>query len=216
MTPDPTVPRDFEEAYENLVELVASISRGELSHEILPEKVDEYRAGDCRGSSTLAGAALRALRYDLASRSFREGPEAVSEDLQALSHIEVVLEPGPPIESQEPGSSSVREATETAEILEVSLPEQLREAMPNGRGFRMGDLQIIFEPTQGPPYGHMSVSHPSRYPTYEELTRAAEAPGGEQGKQPNLWMWLPKPEEAEGRQPNTVHLYVMPPEELLG
>jgi hypothetical protein len=219
MTPNPTVPRDFEEAYEDLVELVGSVSRGEISHEALPEKVDEWRAAGCRGSATLAGAALRALRYELASRGFEEGPEAVSEDLQALSHVEVVLEPGPATESQEPdfsrssGCSIANGGNEASEIVEVALAQQLREAMPNGKGFKMGEIQIIFEPTQGPPHGHMSVSHPNRYPTYEELSRAARAPGG---NQPNLWMWLPKPDEAQARQPNTVHLYVVPPEELLG
>jgi hypothetical protein len=219
MTPNPTVPRDFEEAYEDLVELVGSVSRGGSLGETLPEKVDEWRASDCRGSATLAGAALRALRYELATRGFREGPEAISEDLAALSQIETVLESAPPTESQEPGFSRFSGANggnEASEVVEVALPEQLREAMPNSRGFTMGEIQIIFEPTQGPPSAHMSVSHPSRYPTYEELSRAARAPGGELGKQPNLWMWLPKPDEAQERQPNIVHLYVVPPEELLG
>lgn len=102
---------------------------------------------------------------------------------------------------------------ETLEIVEVALPEQLRATMPNGRGFARGELQIIFEPSQGPPYGYMSVSHPRRYPTYEELCRAARASGG---PAPNLWIWLPKPEEEKDRQPNTVQLYVVPPEELVG
>lgn len=85
--------------------------------------------------------------------------------------------------------------------------------MPRGRGFRMGELQIIFEPTEGPPHGHLSVSHPRRYPTFEELSRAARAPDG---PPPNLWAWVPGPEQARGMQPNMVHLYVLPPEELLG
>lgn len=223
MTAVPEVPKDFEDAYGALVEFVGSVSRGEISREILPEKVDEWRAADCRGSTTLAGAALRALRYELASRGFREGADSVSGDLQALSHVEVVLEPGgSPTESQEPGFSRfsgcsiANGGNEAAEVVEVALPQQLREAMPNGRGFTIGEIQIILEPIQGPPYGHMSVSHPNRYLTYEELSRAARAPGGEVGKQPNLWMWLPKPDEAQERQPNTVHLYVVPPEELLG
>lgn len=206
----PEIPADFEHAYVSLVQLVGSISRNEVLQELLPETVDQWRAGDCRGSATLAWAAMRALRYELASKGIREGAERISGDLQSLSHVEVVLEGALPTENQEPYFSSANEA---AEIAEVALPEQLRDAMPNGRGFRMGELQIIFEPTHGPPHGHMSVSHPRRYPTYEELARAARAPGG---KQPNLWMWLPKPEEAQRLQPNTVHLYVMPPEELLG
>lgn len=204
------IPEDFGHAYVTLVQLVGSISRNEVSQEIFAETVDQWRAGDCRGSATLAGAALRALRYELASKGVKEGPEAVSEHLPALSQVEGMLEGSPATRTRESGFSSTNEA---AKIVEVALPEQLRDAMPNGRGFRMGELQIIFEPTQGPPHGHMSVSHPRRYPTYEELYRAARAPGG---KQPNLWMWIPKPEEAQKLHSNTVHLYVMPPEELLG
>lgn len=49
MTPNPTVPRDLEEAYEDLVELVGNVSRGDISRGTLPEKVDEWRASDGRG-----------------------------------------------------------------------------------------------------------------------------------------------------------------------
>lgn len=198
------IPEDFEDAYGGLVELVESISKGEISEELLPEKADEYRHAYCRGSATLAGAALRALRYELARRDLEEGAGDLSEDLRSLALIEAALEFAPSTHSA---------GNENAEIVEVALPEQLRDSIPGGRAFVMGELQILFEPTQGPPYGHMSVSHPNRYPTYEELSHAARAPGG---PEPNLWAWLPNPEEARGLQPNTVHLYVMPPEELLG
>lgn len=195
------VPQDFEAAYRGLVELVGRVSRAETPQEILGEEVDEWRRADCRGAATLAEAAIRALQYELASRGFEEGAETAGEDLVALGRIEALLQPPPSTGDEAP------------RIVEVALPEQLRERMPNGRGFRMGEIQIIFEPTEGPPHGHLSISHPTRYPTYEELSRAALAPGG---PPPNLWMWLPKPEQAQRMHPNTVHLYVLPPEELLG
>lgn len=199
------IPEDFEEAYGGLVELVESISREEASEELLHEKADEYRHAHCRGSAVLAGAALRALRYEIARRDLQAGADSHSEELCSLARVEAALEGSPSTRSSADGESS--------EIVEVALPEQVREAMPNGRGFVMGELQILFEPSQSRPYGHMSVSHPNRYPTYEEMSKAARAPSG---LAPNLWAWLPKPEEARGLQPNTVHLYVMPPEELLG
>lgn len=95
----------------------------------------------------------------------------------------------------------------------MALPEKLRQAMPGSRGFRMGAIEIVFEPTQIPPHGHLSISHPSRYPTFAEVLRAAKAPGG---PPPNLWALVSKSEQAETMQPNTVHLYVLPPEELIG
>lgn len=205
------VPEDFADAYWGLVGLVRDldeVSRGEASQGSLAERADGWRASDCRGSATLAGAALRALRYELASRGLGEGSQGVAEDLRSLDLVQAAVEPPP-----QPPPSAHAAGNEASEAVEVALLKRLREAMPNGRGFVMGELQVIFEPTQGPPYGHMSVSQPSRYPTYEELSRAARAPGG---TAPNLWMRLPKPEEEKGRQPNTVHLYVMPPEELHG
>ena len=198
------IPDDFEAAYRVLDFLVESISLGELSDEVFAEKMEQYIQRPCRGSATLAGAAMRMLRYELARRELEEGEGRSSEHLRSLARVEAALEAVPSTHSAD---------NESAEIVEAALPEQVRESMPGGRAFVMGELQILFEPSQGPPYGHMSVSHPNRYPTYEELSHAARAPGG---PEPNLWAWLPKPEEGRGLQPNTVHLYVMPPEELLG
>lgn len=197
------IPEDFEAAYGGLVELVESIGSGEVSEELVPEKADEYRRAHCRGSAALAGAALRALRYELSSRGLQEGAASYPQELRSLALVEAALEPSPATHAA---------GNETSEIVEVALPEQLRETTPNGRGFVMGELQMIFEPSQGPPYGHMSVSHPRRYPTYEELRWAVRVPGG---PAPNLWIWLPNSEEEKGRQPNAVHLYVVLPEELV-
>lgn len=137
------IPEDFEAAYGGLVELVESFCSGELSKQLLPEKVDEYRQAHCRGSATLAGAALRALRYELSGEGLEEGSGSYPEELRSLTLVEAALEPIP---------STHGAGNETSEIVEVALPDQLRESMPNGRCFVMGELRIIFEPTQGPPY----------------------------------------------------------------
>ena len=200
------IPRDLDDAYEALVELVGRISRAEVAPETLGETVDEWRAADCRGAATLAGAAIRTLQYELATLGLSGGMEESVADLKSLKQVQTILE-----EPERTGADA--EANEQAEIVEVALPEDLWTTMQNGRGFRIGELQVIFEPSEGPPHGHLSVSHPYRYPTFDELLRAAQAPGG---PPPNLWAWVPKPAQHENMQPNIVHLYVLPPEGLLG
>lgn len=197
------IPRDFEGAYEGLVGLVGRISAGEAGEAAVREEVDRWRREDCRGAAALTKAATSTLRYELASRGLEEGPEAVSGETRALGRVETILNPP---EAETEGSR--------AEIVEVALPERFRQANPRARGYRMGPLQIIFEPTEGPPHGHLSVSHPDRYPTWEEIRRATQAPGG---APPNLWALVPKAgQEGTGLNRFTVHLYILPPEELLG
>lgn len=195
-----TVPEDFRRAYEALDGLVGRLAVGEPGGPRLREEVRRWRREDCRDATTLAKAAVLALRYELGSGALAGDPEGAAPRLRALAGVEALLEP--PAEGDEP------------EISRVNLPEALRRSVPNARGYRMGRFQILFEPSDGPPRGHLSVSHPSRYPTWEELLRAREAPGG---PPPNLWAWLPKPGEgATGANPYTVHLYVLPPREFLG
>lgn len=100
--------------------------------------------------------------------------------------------------------------------MEVALPEAFRAQPPKARGFRMGELQIIFESLKlpgGVSNGHLSVSHPTRYPTFDELLEARKAPGG---KVPSLWVWLPKPAEQERMHPYTLHIDVLPPKDRIG
>lgn len=135
------ISRDFEHAYESLVDLVGRISQGKIPQHALGEKVSEWEQADCHCAGTLAEAALKALRYELAKTGLEKGEGAVSADLRSLGRVEAALQ--------------------ASELREVPLPEQLRQAMPEGRGFRMGELQIVFEPSEGPPYGHLSVSYPT-------------------------------------------------------
>lgn len=204
-----TTSADFGRAYDGVVELVGRISAGEVRDEVLGEEIDAWRREDCRGASTLAEAATLALKYELAntgSGALAEGNEDLVERmrarLRAVSRVESSLRP--------PGSGPSDSGLD-AEIYPVALPEEMRSARPDAQGFVMGPLQIIFEPHQGPPHAHISVSHASRYPTWEEIQRAVTAPGG---PAPNLWAWLPNPEQDSGSY--TVNLYLLPPEELLG
>lgn len=191
--------------------------RAEVLNENLGEEIDAYVREGCRGSWTLARSAILAYRYELASEGLEEHREVGGEDdhgddpgeshdsvadsLRSLERIEQSLEPA----QADPGEQS--------KPVEVAVPEEFREQMPKARGFKMGELQIVFEQLDGPPYGHLSVSYPSRYPSFEELLRARTAPGG---SAPNLWAWLPAPDRIENMKPNTVHLYILPPKELLG
>jgi hypothetical protein len=194
------IPDGFEEAYDGLVELVGRVADGRIREEVLGEELDTWRRDDCRGAATLAEAATSALRYELASRGMSEGPDSVSEETRALGRVLAAL--GPP---GAPGEQ---------EIVEVVLPEEFRRRVPNACGFRMGELQIIFEPTEESLGAvHFSVSHPTRYPTWEELLRARAAPGG---PPPHLWAWLPKPGTDAGMNPYTLHLHLFPPEGLVG
>lgn len=195
------IPRDFEEAYDGLVVLVSRVAAGKVREEVLGEEVDVWRREDCRGAPTLVNGALHALRYELAKRDLRENRASASEETRALGLVQAVLEP--------PGATGDRE-----EIVEVAPPEELGRKLPNARVFRMGRLKIIFEPTtKALGVVHLSVSHPTRNPTWEELLRARTAVDG---PPPHLWAWLPKPGTGAGMDPYTRHLYFVPPEEFVG
>lgn len=201
-------PDAFTEAYEGLAALVMRISGGEVREEVLREQVDGWRRERCRGAATLAKAAILALRHELSDEGLREGAGAVAGSMRALQAVEEILEPPEASGTSRPGTA--------APVTEGALPEAMRRAAPRARGFRMGELQMIFEPMAGPhgiTNAHLSVSHPRRYPTFEELLLARKAPGGET---PNLWAWLPKPKEPAPMNRHTVHLYVAPPPDLLG
>lgn len=95
-------------------------------------------------------------------------------------------------------------------------PETFRETYPHARGFCLGEMQIIFEPQKlagGSSNGHLSVSHPSRYSTIEELFAIRYAPGR---KVTNLWVWLLKPEQQERTHPYSLHMDVIPPKDKIG
>lgn len=64
---------DFHTAYAGLLELVENISNNKVPQHVLDDKVGEWEQGDCRGSGTLAEAAVKALRYELAKTGLAKG-----------------------------------------------------------------------------------------------------------------------------------------------
>ena len=204
------VPEDFVRAYEDLVPLVGRIQAGNVPDPLVREEVDRWRGDSCLGSASLTRAAILALRHEIATEGLREkqGPNGpAARELRALARVERTL--SPPQES--------RDGREEPEIVEVAPPEALVERMPGGRTFRMGELQIVFNQTNEPPYGHLSVSHPTRYPTWEEILLARTAPGG---LTPNLFAFVPKEAGADAGAGSvtrrSVEIFVAPPVELMG
>jgi hypothetical protein len=56
------------------------------------------------------------------------------------------------------------------QIVEVPTLEPRIEDRDDCRYFRMGELEIIYyEPTQIDPSFNLGISHPSRYPTWDEM-----------------------------------------------
>lgn len=133
---------------------MGQIAAGRSHAEALGEEVGAWRREDCRGRATLAEAASSATRYELELRGLKDGPATVPEEMRALGRVRFVLE----------------RTTGEEEIVEVELAEDFMREHPKARGFRMGELKIGFEPTtKRDGVVHFLVSHPFRYPTWEEL-----------------------------------------------
>lgn len=151
------------------------INAGEIGEEVLREEVDRWRREDCKGAAALRRAATNALRYEWGSAGLRSGG-GVPDELRALGRVEEVLEPPEGELGQEQAP------------VEVAVPDALRQRLPNARVFRMGELQIILE--RGPEGLIISVSHPNRNPTWNEVLRARLAVGPDV---PALWALVPPP-----------------------
>ena len=197
--------KDFPVAYNGLLRLVGRISGEEVKHEALEEEVVRWFREDCQSGVFLRDAALFALRHELANRSrdMLAGDESEETLERARAYVEAL------------GTvhrSAGSRVEENLSPVELTLPEEHRKAHPRGRAFEMGDLRIFFETFDGPPAAYLSISHSSRYPTWEELQRAADAPGG---VRPNLWALLPK-SSPEGGISRIIELYAFPPDELIG
>lgn len=201
------IPEDFARAYEGLVGLVGRVSGPEAASGRLGEAVDRWRAEHCGNSAVLSRAAAYALRHELGRRGL-EGDRGVRDALEVLEAAQGLLEPAP-----DPMPDG------TPQIVEVPLPAHLRRVMPEGRAFRMGELQVLGELRSG----HLSVSHPSRLPALEEIETFLRRAGDDlwrdprpNGARPTLWAMIPKPELAGKLRGKTVHLYVVPPRRLVG
>lgn len=189
------VPRDLEQACRGLRVLVGRIARGGIGEEVLREEVDRWKREDCKGAAALRKAANFSLRYELASEGLRSGG-GVPDELRALGRVEEILEPpeGGDLDGEVP--------------VEVALSEDLRRRLPGAHGFRMGELQIILE--RGSEGLVISVSHPNRNPTWDELRRASLAAGP---GVPALWALMQSPGSPPraGGTRGTVYLRENPP-----
>ncbi|CAN5585134.1 hypothetical protein BH24ACT22_BH24ACT22_15800 [soil metagenome] len=72
MTITEQIPEDFEGAYEGLLELAQRVSYVGASEEAVRKQVDDWRIQKCRGSRSLAKAAISALRHQIDARISEE------------------------------------------------------------------------------------------------------------------------------------------------
>lgn len=83
--------------------------------------------------------------------------------------------------------------------------KEIRSPLPYTKAFRWGDLSVI---TAEEPTGwHISISHPHRYPSWDEIkaARYTLCP-----KEITMAMYLPPPDEFVNLHPNCFHLYQVP------
>ena len=173
-------------AYEGLCALVseaaltteqhAASARGGEGGKI---KVREWYEETCRGNPKLAGAARLALEYELASSGDDE--ESALLKLRTLNGLWHAAFEGP-------GEAA------SDEPVEVRLPERTRRRTPGARGFRMGELSIMAE--EESTGWHLSVSHPSRYPSLDEMFRSWRATGTDATE--GLWCFAGRPGTVQG------------------
>jgi len=89
--------------------------------------------------------------------------------------------------------------------VEVDPAPAFKERFPDARAYRIREVQIIVEP-EGESW-HVSVSHPERFPTWEELRTAAGLATGTDA----MWVYMPLSGGASPVESNVVHLYEVPP-----
>lgn len=190
-----SVSEDFKKAYEELFELLDRIVTEDISGDELHGQVNIWVGAHYRGGTTLSKAAVLALRSELARMGLITDLDSATERLRALQQIDEIVDP--------PNLSNA------GLPVEVTLPPDSHHSHPQIRGFRMGQLQITAK--QEPNGWHVSVSHPERYPTWEELVRAREVTGD---RFLTLFAHMPAPGGDMGINRYIVHLYETIPENL--
>lgn len=192
----PPAPESFARAYGGLRELVEWLARsgpaGAASD--VSGRIRAWQNGPCGGSDSLAKAAALAMRHEIAAARLAEGATrspADDPEYGALREVERALWPPEPEDVPPP--------------VGVDLPPALRERLgPEALAVKLGRVEAIFSPS--PTLGAvLSVSHPERPPTLEELSHARLAFGH---GAPTLWARLP--DEGIGGPPYTVTLVVRP------
>jgi hypothetical protein len=180
-------------ALDGLTALVDRVAQGDYSNEELREEMLRWESTDAEGRGGLAELAIHALEYQLAEQGLRSGSmENVTDEMLALQRLKTALFP-----------------TEELRPVEVDPGPWYREHLPGARTFRIAGVQITASPEAGG--WHVSVSHPDRYPTWEELRAAAGVVSGVQ----TMWIYMPL---AGGPGPiasNVIHMFETPPTDQL-
>lgn len=84
----------------------------------------------------------------------------------------------------------------------MSTPVEIKCPLPNSRAYMLGECAVII--SQEGSGWHLSISHPSRYPTWDEIKDARYK------LLPNdltMAMLLPSQEQYVNLHPNCFHLY---------
>jgi hypothetical protein len=180
-------------ALDGLATLVERVTRGNYSDEELRQEMLSWEREDARRSGKLADAAIAALEYQLAGQGLTGSMEEATEELEALQRLKAALKP---------------EVKELRPV-EVEPAPELRARFPTARTYRIGEVQIIATPEE---VGwHVSVNHPERHPTWDELHAASSVAGVS-----TMWAYMP----LSGGPPGgaaanfTVHLFERPPADL--
>ncbi len=179
----------LQEALDGLSALVDRVTQDDYSDEELRAEILRWESEDAEGRGGLAELAIHALGYQLAEQGMSSGSiEEVAGEMLALQRLKAALFP-----------------SEELHPVEVDPAPAYREQFPQARAFRIREVQIIAMPEAGG--WHVSVSHPERYPTWEELRAAAGVASGVS----TMWVYMPL---AGGPGPiasNVVHLFETPP-----
>lgn len=158
------VPGHFAYAYSGLETLAGDLASRGISEENAGERAARWLREDARGSLTLAKAAILAMRHEAGVRGAEGGTaEAARTTLRALELVERRIDP-----PEDP-------STPPKMPRPARVPEAIRKRAPAVRGFRLGRVEILAELTPGG--WQLSVSHPERLPTFEELMLARGVTG---------------------------------------
>ena len=182
-------------ALSDLVEETASAGGAPGAGE-LRRRMERWYAGACQSNPKLAEASRLALEYELGREGLLGDEARAAASLGALSALWDAR--SGPVAAEESGVP-----------VEVEVAEEIKRAHPKRRYFRLRDLSIITEPEESG--WHASVSHPSRYPTVEELFASWAATGKAPGH-----LWAPAAVEGSGPYAagRLVHLFERVPSNI--
>lgn len=151
-------PEHFSYAYSGLEALVEAMSAGATSGDDVGREAGRWMREDAGGSLTLCKAAVFAMRHEAGVRGAEGDGGRAKATLRALDLVDRALDP--PEDASSPPKMP----------RPVPVPHALKKKAPGVRGFRLGRVEILAEPK--PEGWRLSVSHPDRFPSVEELMLA--------------------------------------------